>query len=253
LFSIPVSIGDRSENVQDIPSALMGTRFPVEGDTVRLFMQWGSGLKAQHLDMDLSCSIVYANKNDYCSYSNLVTKGCKHSGDIRSIPDQVGTAEYIDINVAELRAADAQYVSFACNAYSIGGLTPNLVVGWMDSKFPMHISPKTGVAYDPSCVQQQVRITQTLTKGLVFGVLDVELGEIIWLEMPFDGQVVQNMSRASIEAVMKKLQSKLSIGELLTIKAEAQQLQIVDSEDADEVYTPTWAMNTAAVTQLLVD
>lgn len=254
LFSIPVAIGDRSDNVQDIPSALMGTRFPVEGDAVRLFMQWGTGMSARHCDMDLSCNIVYAHRNEYCSFGNLVATGCKHSGDIRSIPEQVGTAEYIEINLPALRAAKAEYVSFTCNAYSTGGLTPNMVVGWMSSQHPMHISQTSGVAYDPSCVQYQVRITQPLAKGLVFGVLDVALGEVIWLEMPFGGQVVQNLSRVGIEAILEKLKSKLSIGELLTIKAEAQGLALVENEaDADEAYTPTWAMNTAAVTQLLLD
>ena len=93
LYNMPVAIGDRSDNVQDLPSALMGTRFPVEGDTVRLFMQWGTGLPAQHLDMDLSCQVAYPYKTDFCSYSQLTTTGCKHSGDIRSIPHKVGTAE----------------------------------------------------------------------------------------------------------------------------------------------------------------
>ncbi|MFB9080969.1 hypothetical protein ACFFWB_26755 [Flavobacterium procerum] len=36
----------------------------------------------------------------------------------------------------------------------------------------MKISEKTGVAYDPSCVDHQVRVTQNVAKGLVFGVLD---------------------------------------------------------------------------------
>ena len=41
LFHIPLAIGDRSETIQDTSCALQGTRFPVEGDKVRLFMQWG--------------------------------------------------------------------------------------------------------------------------------------------------------------------------------------------------------------------
>lgn len=49
LYCIPLSIGDRSETIQDMSCALQGTRFPVEGDQVRLFMQWGKGLPAQHL------------------------------------------------------------------------------------------------------------------------------------------------------------------------------------------------------------
>ena len=58
LFHIPLAIGDRSETIQDTSCALQGTRFPVKGDKVRLFMQWGKGLPAQHLDMDLSCHIT---------------------------------------------------------------------------------------------------------------------------------------------------------------------------------------------------
>lgn len=254
LYKMPVAIGDRSDNVQDLPAALMGSRFEVEGDTVRLFMQWGTGLPAQHMDMDLSCIVAYEDKVHRCSYSSLVITGCKHSGDIRSIPEKIGTAEYIDININVLRQEKAKYVTFTSNAYSYGSITPNMVVGWMNSKYPMKISEKTGVAYDPSCVQHQVRITNSLAKGLVFGVLDVEQQEIIWLELPFAGQIVQNLDLKNVEALLKKLNSKLSIGQLLRIKAEAQNMQIVDAaEKADESYTKEWGLNTAAVTKLLID
>ncbi len=253
LYKIPVSIGDRSETVQDVPSALMGTRFSIEGDTVRLFMQWGKGLPAQHLDMDLSCSVSYENKTEFCSYSQLVIPGCKHSGDIQSIPDKIGTAEYIDINIQELEKRKAKYVTFSCNAYSNGAITPNLVVGWMHSKYPMRISEKTGVAYDPSCVDHQVRISQTASKGLVFGVLDIVTREIIWLEMSFSGQIVQRLDIKGVEDLLSKLDSKLNIGSLLKLKAESQGLEIVDAPIADENYDMQWAINSAAVTQLLID
>jgi hypothetical protein len=254
LFRIPLAIGDRSDNIQDMPVALQGTRFPVEGTTIRLFMQWGVGLKAQHLDMDLSCHIAYVDKKDICSFSYLSPFGCNHSGDIRSIPDKVGTAEYIDIDVKKLKYAGALYVTFTCNAYTAGSISPNLVVGWMDSRNPMTISERSGVAYDPSCVQHQVRIVNSLAKGLVFGVLDVQANEIVWLEMPFDGQIVQNLDFRNILALLKRLNSKMSIGHLLTIKAEAQGLEIVEhAEEADEIYSAEWARNTAAVTQLMID
>lgn len=253
LFNIPVSIGDRSENVQDLPVALMGTRFPIEGNEVRLFMQWGAGLPAQHLDMDLSCHIAYEDKADICSFSRLTTTGCQHSGDIRSIPSKVGTAEYININIDELAKANAKFVTFTCNAYSNGSITPNLVVGWMNSKHPMKISEKSGVAYDPSCVDHQVRITQNVAKGLVFGVLDVAKREIVWLEMTFGGQVVGGLDFKGVQALLAKLSSKLNIGSLLQLKAEAQGLTITEDQNADEVYDAKWAINAAAVTQLLID
>ncbi|MDX6187884.1 hypothetical protein SGQ83_00850 [Flavobacterium sp. Fl-318] len=253
LYNIPVSIGDRSDSVQDLPVALMGTRFPIEGNEVRLFMQWGVDLPAQHLDMDLSCHIAYENSADICSFSRLSTKGCQHSGDIRSIPNKIGTAEYININIDELAKANAKFVTFTCNAYSNGSISPNLVVGWMNSKYPMKISERTGVAYDPSCVDHQVRVTQSAAKGLVFGVLDVAKREIVWLEMTFGGQVVQGLDFKGVQALLAKLNSKLNIGSLLQLKAEAQNLTIIDDENADEVYNAQWAMNAAAVTQLLID
>ncbi|MFH6990023.1 hypothetical protein ACHRVW_19960 [Flavobacterium collinsii] len=253
LFNMPVSIGDRSDTVQDLPVALMGTRFPVEGNEVRLFMQWGAGLPAQHLDMDLSCHIAYEEKSDICSFSRLTTTGCQHSGDIRSIPNKIGTAEYININIDELAKAKAKFVTFTCNAYCNGSITPNLVVGWMNSKHPMKISEKTGVAYDPSCVDHQVRVTQNIAKGLVFGVLDVAKREIVWLEMTFGGQVVQGLDFKGVQALLAKLSSKLNIGSLLKLKAEAQGLTITEDKFADEVYDAQWAINPAAVTQLLID
>ena len=252
LYQSPIAIGDRSGTIQDLPGALMGTRFPIEGDVVRLFMQWGEGLRAQHLDMDLSCRVVFETHQEYCSYSQLTIPGCKHSGDIQRIPNKVGTAEYIDIDVNELRKRKAKYVCFTCNAYTNGSLSPNLVVGWMNSQFPMKISKK-GVAYDPTAVQHQVRVQRSLTKGLLFGVLDVGAREIVWLEMDFQGQLVQNLDVSTVKALLHKLEAKLKIGELLELKAEVQGLELVpEAGQADEVYDTNWALNTAEVSKLFL-
>ena len=254
LYDIPVSVGDRAATVQDTSCALQGTRFPVEGDAVRLFMQWGKGLPAQHLDMDLSCAIALNNNLVFeCAYFQLTAPGAKHSGDIQRIPDQVGTAEYIELSLPELDKAGAKYVTFTCNAYSSGNLSPNLMVGWMNSAHPMAVSNETGVAYDPSCVQHLVRISEAnLAKGLVFGVLDVAAREIYWLEMPFSGQTIQELDLKTMEALLNKLKNKLSIGPLLDLKREAQKPNLVETpEEADEVYTYEWALNPAEVAKLL--
>lgn len=253
LFDIPINVGDRSSTIQDTSCALMGTRFPVEGDAVRLFLQWGKGLHVQHLDMDLSCRISYDDRIEECAYYNLTCTGAKHSGDIRSIPEMVGTAEYIELSLPELEKAGARYATFTCNAYSCGSLSPNLVVGWMNSVNEMTISEKDGVAYDPSCVQHMVRVgDENLSKGLVFGVMDIARREIIWLEMPFSGQTLPSACREDIEALLKRLQRKLKIGELLRLKAEAQGLEILDEENlADESYTYDWALNPAEVSKFL--
>ena len=247
-------MGDRSATIQDTSCALTGTRFPVEGDAVRLFMQWGKGLHAQHLDMDLSCRLSLADGGtEECAYYHLTCVGAKHSGDIRHIPEKVGTAEYIELTLSELEAANAKYAIFTCNAYSNGALSPNLVVGWMNSAYEMKVSDTDGVAYDPSCVQHMVRISEgDLSKGLVFGVLDIAKREIIWLEMPFTSQTLRGVDSSSVEALLRKLEDKLTIGKLLEMKAAAQGLERVEkAEEADEAYTYEWALNPAQVTQLL--
>lgn len=254
LYKIPVGVGDRATTIQDTSCALMGTRFKVEGDAVRLFLQWGKGLHAQPLDMDLSCRITFDNYTTAeCAFYNLSCVGAKHSGDIRSIPEMVGTAEYIELSMPDLLAAKAKYVMFTCNTYSCGTLSPNLVVGWMDSAYPMQLSEETGVAYDPSCVQHMVRISESnLSKGLVFGVLDVEKREIVWLEMPFTSQTIRGADSMSVEALLSKLEAKLTIGELLDWKAMAQNLEpAATAQEADEAYTYEWALNPADVTRLL--
>ena len=254
LYDIPVSVGDRSTTIQDASCALPGTKFTVEGDAVRLFLQWGKGLHKQYLDMDLSCRIFLPDDNYAdCAYYNLTCVGAKHSGDIRSIPDMVGTAEYIELSLPELEEAGATKVVFTCNAYSTGALSPNLMVGWMNSAYPMKVSEEDGVAYDPSCVQHIVRVSEgNLSKGLVFGVLDVQKREILWLEMPFTAQNLQGLNTKTIEALLNKLKAKLTIGKLLDLKARAQHLTPAGSpEEADEAYTYQWALNPAEVTTLL--
>lgn len=254
LYDIPVSVGDRTTTIQDTACALQGTRFHVEGDAVRLFMQWGKGLPAQHLDMDLSCRIaLQGDMVEECAYYNLTAPGAKHSGDIQRIPDQVGTAEYIELTLSELEKAGARYVTFTCNAYTDGNLSPNLMVGWMNSAYPMTVSDETGVAYDPSCVQHMVRISEgNLSKGLVFGVLDVPAREIYWLEMPFMGQTLRDCNGEAVELLLKKLRGKMSVGQLLDLKREAQKLNLVETpEEADEAYTYEWALNPAEVSALL--
>jgi hypothetical protein len=123
----------------------------------------------------------------------------------------------------------------------------------MNSQHKMKVSALSGVAYDASCVQHQVKIRQGLTKGLVFGVLDVIKREIIWLEMPFAGQLVQNMNAAHLRVFIRKLESKLTVGQLLEAKADAQKLVKLSTPDADENYDLKWALNAAAVSELLID
>ncbi|HRE90103.1 MAG TPA: hypothetical protein PK095_13295 [Myxococcota bacterium] len=252
LRRMPLPIGERSDNIQELPAPLMGARFPVQGQVVRLFMSWGRGLPAQHLDMDLSAAVIYDDRAERCYFGMKTIPGCQHSGDIQSIPDQVGTAEYIEVDVGRLDELGARHVVFTCNAWTRGELSPDLVVGWMGSEHAMEISATTGVAYDPSCVQQQIRITSTLAKGLAFGVLDVGAREVIWAELVFDGAMVHNLNHDNVKVLLARLEGRLSIGEILGLRAAAQGVRVVEREaDADEVFTARWGLDAVGVMRLL--
>ena len=84
--------------------------------------------------------------------------------------------------------------------------------------------------------------------------LDVQQREVIWLEMNFGGQIVGRLDVKTVKMLLAKLSSRLSVGQLLRVKAQAQRLTVMDyAPMADEGYDLDWAMNTAAVTQLFLD
>ena len=253
LYSIPVPVSDRSDEIQDLSSLPQGSVFPLEGKSVRLFLNWGEGLKAQHMDMDLSCRVLYENGEvKDCAYYNLFFEGARHSGDIREIPDFVGTAEYVELDLDVLAGQGAKWAVFTSNAYSLGELEANLKVGWMDSAYPMSVTGK-GVAYDPSCVQRLARIPSgRMIKGLLFGALDIGKREIVWMDVPFEGQIAKQLSIGAVQAYIQKLRSKLTLGRMLEIMAGARGLEVVkESSEATAVYDRKWALEGANVIGML--
>ena len=71
--------------------------------------------------------------------------------------------------------------------------------------------------------------------------------------MPYQGQIVSQLNEKGIHALLAKLNAKLSIGNLLALKAKAQGLSLTETNIADESYTTQWAINAANVSLLLVD
>jgi len=231
LDSVLLPVGDRSLSIQDIGSAMPGMRFPVEGDKVRLFLFWGEGMHAQPIDLDLTANIFYPDRAEDCAYFNLSPLGAQHSGDIRHIPEMVGTAEYIELDLNRLSKAGARYVIFSVANYAGDTVPPNTRVGWMSSEYPMQVNAATGVAFDPSCVQMMVRIPENLaSRSMLFGALDVEAREITYLELPGDRQVMTSKSAEGVFSLLEKLREKLTVGQALRMLADAQQIMPVTAE-----------------------
>lgn len=254
LDSMVLPVGDRSDSVQAFSSALPGTRFPLEGEKVRLFLNWGEGMAAAPIDLDISAKIIYPDHVEDCAYYNLAPDGARHSGDIRQIPDKVGTAEYIELDVPELRENGAKYVVFIASHYSGGTLNVNTRVGWMDSANPMIVSDETGVAYDPSTVQQMVKVAPTsMTRSLTFGLLDIDANEIVWLELGSDSQAAFEEDVDGVLAMLERLKNKTTVGKALRMMAEARGMVVVnDPAEADRTYTRQWALDVPQVVETLL-
>ena len=65
-------------------------------------------------------------------------------------------------------------------------------------------------------------------------------------------QTLRGVNAKSIESLLNKVETKLSIGQLAELKAKAQNLKLTDNADeADESYTYEWALNPVDVKKLL--
>lgn len=237
LYECPVPVGDRGNSVAVSGSAIPGQKFDVKGDKVRVFMHWGVGMPAMHFDMDLSCLLVGKDKKVDIAYYNLDGYGAIHSGDIQRIPDTVGAAEYIELDIPELLSNGLDYAVFTTNAYSVPKLSPDVIVGWMSSEHPMKVDNETGVAYNPADVDHMVTVgAMSLSRGMVFGILDLHARKILWLEAANNNRTLAGLDLASIEALQKRLAEKISIGALIALKAKARGVTVSTVPTDAKVY-----------------
>jgi len=70
--------------------------------------------------------------------------------------------------------------------------------------------------------------------------------------MAFNGQTIGSLNIKNVKALLDKLSAKISIGELLLVKAKAQRLtEVADPAIADEAYTAASALDTTLISSLL--
>ncbi len=238
LWDCPVPVGDRGRSVNGIGYAIPGQTFKVAGDKVRLFLHWGIGMEAQHYDMDLSCALIGNHQRTDIAYYSLDTNGASHSGDIQSIPEKKGAAEYIELDLPVLLEQGYEYAVFTANAYSVPKLASDMVVGWMSSRRPMKSDNETGVAYNPADVQHMVSVAGfNASRGMVFGILDIIKHEILWLEMANGSQRLDQLDIKAVKTLRERMESKIKIGELISMRAQSHG-QAVETSDSPEAYGP---------------
>lgn len=234
LYRIPAPVGDRGTTVAVKGHAVPGQSFPVEGDRVRLFLHWGVGMAAQHYDMDLSCCLISPGRRKDIAYYSLNEEGANHSGDIQHIPDQTGAAEYIELDLPVLAKKGYKYAVFTANAYSMPTLATDLLFGWMSSERPMKVDDDSGAAYNPADVEQMVTLSpfHDLDRGMVYAILDIEARTILWVEMANDNQRLDQLNLTMVEAIRRRLEGKISVGELIRLYADAHHQPVVSEPAA---------------------
>ncbi|MEU4407148.1 MXAN_6230/SCO0854 family RING domain-containing protein [Streptosporangium sp. NPDC023963] len=84
------------------------------GDRIRLFLHWAEP-PGERIDLDLSV-ILYDTHWQYvghCDYTNLRLGGAAavHSGDLTSAPEPLGASEFVDLDLAALRALGGRYAT----------------------------------------------------------------------------------------------------------------------------------------------
>ena len=118
----------------------------------------------------------------------------------------------------------------------------------------MHVSNETGVAYDPSAVQHMVCVAPTsMTRSLVFGLLDIKSEEIMWLELGSDDQAAFTVDSEGVIALMERLRRKTTVGSALRLMAQARGMLTVETPaEADRVYDSDWALDVPKVIATLL-
>ncbi|GII05000.1 MXAN_6230/SCO0854 family RING domain-containing protein [Planobispora takensis] len=126
------------------------------GERIRLFLHWAEP-EGTRVDLDLSVAL-FDERWEFtglCDYTNLVLggKAAVHSGDLTSAPEPLGSSEFVDLDVAALRAIGGRYaipIVFSYNDVPFDRLARGFA-GFMET-------PSDGL-FEPLAVRQRFDLT----------------------------------------------------------------------------------------------
>jgi len=220
-----------------------GTRVKVNEDqsTVRFFVYWVGR------DIDLSAAFLDENFESvgHVSYTNLRDSGLAayHSGDIVSAFR--GASEFIDINIDKAKESNtrARYVSMNVYVYSGPSFKEHSTchVGWMSRS-----KPKSNEIYDPKTVENKIDLNWN-TKNCIPLLIDLETREVVWIDLPYQGNnygcwggnnIENNMASTAeiMEMSASMVEKKTTLWDVFMIHAEARGELVESREDADTVF-----------------
>ena len=78
-------------------------------------------------------------------------------------------------------------------------------------------------------------------RGIVFGILALETRKIMWTELANKNRTLYEVDMDSIQALYSRLSGKMSIGELIALRAAALGQPLADTPDTATPFTlDTW-------------
>lgn len=209
-------------------SASAGTRIPArgsrikiegydkDGSVIRMFMHWRDTEVARRVDLDLSAMVVTADFSSAqaCWYGNLRAgdNGLVHSGDITSAPN--GAAEFVDAKAAALLAKGYRYLVMTVHSYSgqTFDVVPEAAAGVMlRSKLG-----REGEIFDARTVEQKFDLTHKSRNATPF-MVDLETGEIIWLDLDIIASSWRSIADSSNTSVTVQAMMTAAWGKPMTV------------------------------------
>ena len=235
LKNIPLPTNMRSISETDT-TVVRGTRMPINVDhtkTVRFYVHWKDTFGTE--DLDLSATLLGMGQRITVSWNGLYKLGgneclVAHSGDVRYRKGDC--AEYIDINIKELRKQGFRYVLVDVRNFegrSMKSLNP--AFGYMEREHPE--SNKTWI---PNTVAASWRL-QSEAKACIAVMIDLETMEYIPLDIDSNSIIATGDTESLLTAMRMYMEPpKLSAHDLVMWHAEARGAEVVEqAEEGEEV------------------
>ena len=235
LKNIPLPTNMRSISETDMP-VVRGTRMPINVDhtkTVRFYVHWKDAFGTE--DLDLSATLLGMGQRITVSWNGLYKLGSNeclvaHSGDVRHRKGDC--AEYIDINIKELRKHSFRYVLVDVRNYNCGSLKNlNPAFGYMEREHP-----EANRTWVPNTVSSSWRL-QSEAKACIAVMIDLETMEYIPLDIDSNSITATGDTESILTAMRMYMEPpKLSVHELVMWHAEARGAEVVEqAEEGEEV------------------
>ena len=235
LKNIPLPTNMRSISETDTP-VVRGTRMPINVDhtkTVRFYVHWKDAFGTE--DLDLSATLLGMGQRITVSWNGLYKLGGKeclvaHSGDVRHRKGDC--AEYIDINIKEMRKQGLRYVMVDVrnfNGRSLKSLNP--AFGYMEREHP-----ESNSTWVPNTVAASWRL-QSEAKACIAVMIDLETMEYIPLDIDSNSITATGDTESLLTAMRMYMEPpKLSVHDLVMWHAESRGAEVVEQgEEGEEV------------------